>query len=41
MAHHNTVFAQMLTLLPTCLSRQGYEFESLQTSIILVAGRAG
>ena len=29
MAHHNTVFAQMLTLIPTCLSRQGHEFESL------------
>ena len=22
MAHHNTVFAQMLKLIPTCLSRQ-------------------
>ena len=29
MAHHNTVFAQMLKLIPTCLSRQGHEFESL------------
>ena len=29
MAHHNTVFAQMLKFIPTCLSRQGHEFESL------------
>ena len=29
MAHHNTVFAQMLKLIPTCLSRQGHEFDSL------------
>ena len=29
MAHHNTGFAQMLKLIPTCLSRQGHEFESL------------
>ena len=29
MAHHNTVFAQMLKFVPTCLSRQGHEFESL------------
>ena len=26
---HNTVFAQMLKFIPTCLSRQGHEFESL------------
>ena len=29
MAHHNTVFAQMLKFIPTCLSRQRHEFESL------------
>ena len=29
MGHHNTVFAQMLKLIPTCLSRQGHEFQSL------------
>ena len=29
MAHHNMVFAQILKLILTCLSRQGYEFESL------------
>ena len=29
MAHHNTVFAQMLKFIPTCLSRQVHEFESL------------
>ena len=29
MAHHNTVFAQLLKFIPTCLSRQGHEFESL------------
>ena len=35
MAHHNTVFAQMLKLIPR------HEFESLGTSIILVADCAG
>ena len=29
MAHHNTVFAQMLKFIQTCLSRPGHEFESL------------
>ena len=29
MAHHNTMFARILKLIPTCLSRQGYEFEPL------------
>ena len=29
MAHHNMGFAQILKLILTCLSRQGYEFESL------------
>ena len=29
MVHHNAVLAQMLKLIPTCLSRQGHEFESL------------
>ena len=29
MAHHNMVSAQMLKFIPTCLSRQGHEFESL------------
>ena len=29
MAHHNTVFAQMLKFIPTCLSRQGHEFDAL------------
>ena len=29
MPHHNTVFVQMLKFIPTCLSRQGHEFESL------------
>ena len=29
MIHHNMVFAQMLKLIPTCLSRPGHKFESL------------
>ena len=29
MAHHNTVFAQMLKFIPTCLSRQRHESKSL------------
>ena len=29
MVHHNMVFTQMLKFVPTCLSRQGHEFESL------------
>ena len=48
MAHHSTVFAQLLKFIPTCLSRQGHEFESLahqhhcfgRLSNLLVAGCA-